>query len=77
MYITPVLYSITMIPEKFAKLFYINPMVQITNAYRNIFYYQQMPDMRALGIWFGLGIIGILIGYAIFKKFEKRFAEEL
>lgn len=77
MYITPVLYSITMIPEKFAKIFYLNPMVQITNAYRNIFYYQQMPDMRALGIWFALGIVGVLIGYAIFKKFEKRFAEEL
>ena len=77
MYVTPVLYSISLIPEKFAKIFYLNPMVQITNAYRDIFYYKTMPDLRALGIWFGLGIVGVLIGYAIFKKFEKRFAEEL
>ena len=77
MYVTPVLYSIELIPEKFAKLFYLNPMVQIINAYRNIFYYQAMPDMRALGIWFCIGIVGIIIGYMIFKKFEKRFAEEL
>ena len=77
MYITPVLYSINLIPAKFAKLFYLNPMVQIVNAYRNIFYYKTMPDLKALGIWFVLGLVGIMIGYAIFKKFEKRFAEEL
>lgn len=77
MYITPVLYSIALIPQKFEKLFYLNPMVQIINAYRNIFYYQRMPDLKALGIWAGLGIVGCIIGYAVFKKFEKRFAEEL
>lgn len=77
MYLTPVLYSMELIPVKFAKIFYINPMVQITIAYRNIFYYQTMPDLKALGIWFVLGIVGVLIGYTIFKKLEKRFAEEL
>ncbi len=77
MYITPVLYTIDLIPEKFAKLFYLNPMVQIINAYRNIFYYQTMPDLKALAIWFVIGIVGIIVGYNIFKRFEKRFAEEL
>ena len=52
MYLTPILYSITLIPDKFAKLFYLNPMTQIINSYRNIFYYKQMPDLKALGIWF-------------------------
>ena len=77
MYLTPILYSINLIPEQFAKIYYLNPMTQIINAYRNIFYYQVMPDMRALGIWFILGCIGVFIGYKIFKKCEKRFAEEL
>ena len=36
-----------------------------------------MPDLKALGIWYIIGIIGTVIGYKIFKKFEKRFAEEL
>lgn len=77
MYLTPILYSITMIPEQFARFFYLNPMVQIVNGYRDIFYYQQMPDMKGLAIWFVIGLIGTVIGYAIFKKAEKRFAEEL
>lgn len=77
MYVTPVLYSMDLIPQKLAKLFYINPMVEIINAYRCIFYYQTMPNLKALAILTLVGIIGTLIGYAIFKKLEKRFAEEL
>lgn len=77
MYVTPVLYKMDMIPERFVKFFYLNPMVEIINAYRNIFYYQTMPNFKAIGILAGIGIIGVLIGYAIFKKLEKRFAEEL
>lgn len=77
MYVTPVLYSMDLIPQKLAKLFYVNPMVEIINAYRCIFYYQTMPNLKALAILTAIGIIGTLIGYAIFKKLEKRFAEEL
>ena len=77
MYLTPVLYSMALIPARFAKFFYINPMVPIVNAYRSIFYYQTMPNLKGLAILLGVGIIGIFIGYAIFKKLEKRFAEEL
>ena len=52
-------------------------MVEIINAYRNIFYYQTAPNLKAPLILAGVGIVGLLIGYAIFKKLEKRFAEEL
>lgn len=77
MYMTPVLYKIEMIPEKLAKLFYLNPMVEIINAYRAIFYYKTMPNLKALGILAVLGIVIMFIGYWIFKKLEKKFAEEL
>lgn len=77
MYVTPVLYNMDLIPEEFVKLFYLNPMVEIINAYRNIFYYKTMPNLKALAILTGVGIILVIIGYTIFKKLEKRFAEEL
>ena len=77
MYVTPVIYKIEMIPEKLAKLFRINPMVEIINAYRDIFYYQTMPNLKALGILAVIGIVIMFIGYWIFKKLEKKFAEEL
>lgn len=77
MYLTPILYSIKMIPEQFSKFFYLNPMVAIVNGYRDIMYYQQMPDLKGLAVLFIIGIVGTIIGYGIFKKCEKRFAEEL
>ena len=55
----------------------LNPMTHIINAYRDIFYYQQMPDFQSLGILFVLSMILLIIGYFLFKKLQKGFAEEL
>lgn len=77
MYLTPVLYKIEMIPEKLAELFRLNPMVEIINAYRAIFYYQTMPNLNSLALLAIIGIGLMFAGYWIFKKLEKRFAEEL
>ena len=77
MYLTPVLYPITIIPENFRKYFYINPMTQVISAYRDILYYQKMPDMQGLMLLFGISLVLIVPCYMLFKKLEKRFAEEL
>lgn len=77
-YATPVLYSYEMFAgTKMIWLFRLNPMAHIINAYRDIFYVHQMPNMINLLIVLLVSIILILICYSIFKKMEKRFAEEL
>ncbi len=76
-YATPIVYSIETIPEQFRWILNLNPMTYVIEGYRNIFYYQQMPD---IGRIFGVIIFGIIItiiGYLIFNKLQKRFAEEL
>ena len=55
----------------------INPMAHIINAYRAIFYYHQSPDWKSLAIMFAVSIVIIVLGYVIFEKLQKRFAEEL
>lgn len=76
-YATPILYSPSLFPDKLKWLFNLNPMAHIINGYRDIFYYQQMPDMYKLLIVGMLSIILLFIGYGIFKKLEKGFAEEV
>lgn len=76
-YLNPIVYSIEFIPAKWLPLFKLNPMLHIINAYRDILFYQKLPDMANLGIWFLISILIAFIGYKIFKKLEKRFAEEL
>ena len=52
-------------------------MTTIINGYRDIFYYKQMPDCLALGIVFIISILLLLLGFKIFRKLEKGFAEEV
>lgn len=76
-YATPIVYSIETIPENFRWILQINPMTYIIEGFRDIFYNQTMPDMKMLGIIFVIGVIVCIIGYMLFNKLQKRFAEEL
>lgn len=76
-YATPIVYSMETIPENFRWILQINPMTYIIEGFRNIFYYQKMPDLKMLGIIFIVGIVTCIVGYMIFNKLQKRFAEEL
>ena len=77
MYATPVVYSIETIPENYRFILKFNPMTYIIEGYRDILYYQKMPDIKMLGILFVIGIVGSIVGYFIFQKLQKRFAEEM
>lgn len=76
-YATPVVYSYETIPERYRWILKYNPMTYIIEGYRDIFYYQTMPDLKMLGIIFLISIAIIIVGYMIFNKLQKRFAEEL
>lgn len=76
-YATPIVYSLDQIPGKFAWVGKLNPMAYIIDSYRNIFYEGKMPNMEYLAISFAFALAFCFIGYFIFKKLEKRFAEEL
>ena len=76
-YLNPIVYSIDFIPAKWLPIFELNPMLHIINAYRDVLFYQKLPDMFNLGLWFIISVIIAFFGYKIFKKSERRFAEEL
>ncbi|HIT10891.1 MAG TPA: ABC transporter permease [Candidatus Onthousia faecigallinarum] len=77
-YATPILYSSELFKHTtFAWIMQVNPMAHLINAYRDIFYYQVMPDMKTLGIVALVSFAIMVIGYQVFKKLERRFAEEL
>lgn len=76
-YLCPIVYESSMIPAKFLPLFKLNPMFHIIGYYRDILYYQQAPNMLNVLILFGVCVLVLIVGCAIFRKLEKRFAEEL
>ena len=76
-YATPIVYSVDAIPENFTWIFKFNPMTYIIEGYRDIFYYQTMPEMGSLLIVLVIGILLCITGYLLFNKLQKKFAEEL
>ena len=76
-YATPIVYSVETIPENFRWILKYNPMTYIINGYRDIFYNQCRPDLSELGILFLISLGIIVIGYLIFNKLQRKFAEEL
>ncbi len=78
-YGTPVLYSLDMFSGAgiLFQLISLNPLTIIINSYRDIFLYHEWPDVMQLGIVAVLSAVILVVGYAIFKKLEFGFAEEM
>lgn len=77
MYMTPVVYSIEMVPERLRPLMNLNPMTPVIVAYRDILYSKQVPQISTLTSGFVLGVIVLVVGYVVFQKLQRGFAEEL
>lgn len=76
-YATPIVYSMDSVPASMKWLLMLNPMSYLIEGYRNIFYNKTMPNFKGLLIALVMGVILCVCGYFIFRKLEKRFAEEL
>lgn len=77
MYMTPIMYDIAIVPEKYQFLFNLNPMTPIIIAYRDILYYKSIPKLQTLSHALFLGIAIFAIGWRLFDKLQKRFVEEM
>lgn len=77
MYACPILYSISMVPERFLSIYKLNPMTLIMQEYQNILYNKTLPNFANLGIVFVVSIVVLIIGYLVFNKLQRRFAEEV
>lgn len=77
MYMTPIVYPISMVPERLLPIFNLNPMVPIITAYRDILYYKQIPQLQTLLEAAVVGVVFVLIGSIVFEKLQRGFAEEM
>ena len=76
-YATPIAYSAARVPENFSWVVKLNPVAYVIEGFRAIFIYHEMPDVISLSIVGVIGIILCIIGYFVFDKLQRGFAEEL
>lgn len=76
-FLTPVMYSVDIVPEKMRTLFNLNPMTPVIVAYRDILYYKKAPELGTLVHAVCLGLLLLVVGMMIFSRLKRHFAEEL
>ena len=76
-YATPIVYSKDSIPAEYDWILKLNPMTYIINAYRDIFYYQKSIEVIPIITLIIIGMSACIIGYKIFNKLQRDFAEQL
>jgi ABC-2 type transport system permease protein len=82
-YATPILYPITLIGDReifgvpLQSLVELNPMWVFVDAYRDILYNLRFPTLTQWGALTVGSLAMLVIGAAVFRRFEPRLAEEL
>lgn len=78
-WLTPIFYSITLIPERYQFLIKLNPLYYIIEGYRGAFLYQYwFWERPQLTLYFWIVTVILLVsGYYLFRKLRPHFADVL
>ncbi len=74
-YLTPILYPVDAIPERFRFIVLLNPVGLVIQAVREVVIYARPPDPLTLYYPTVVGLTLLYMGYAFFKANEERFAD--
>lgn len=72
-YLTPIIYAIDAIPHKYQWLFKLNPLIYALNGFRLSVYYGLLPAPRSIIASFVCGFLSLIIGFAIFRRYQDEF----
>ena len=72
-YLTPVFYSVEIIPENLQPFFKLNPLYQFLTAAREIVLYGRSPSVSSLLLIGAIGLGTLIIGGIVFRKNQDKF----
>lgn len=74
-YISPVCYSMDMIPEVVRPFYFLNPFSGILTLYHTVLYEGQWPSITLLGSAFGSAVLLCIMGHALFNRYKHACVE--
>lgn len=77
MFLAPVFFPVTALPEEFRPLIMANPLTLIIEQAREVLIWGHLPDWAGLGIYTLVATVLAWAGYAWFQKTRKGFADVL
>jgi lipopolysaccharide transport system permease protein len=75
LYLTPVAYPLSAVPERFRPFFLANPLAGVVEGLRQVLVFGREPEWSVVGVSAALIATIFLIGVVLFKKTDKYFAD--
>ncbi len=75
LYLTPVAYPLSVVPERFRPLFLLNPLTGVVEGLRAVLVFGREPEWPVVGVSAALIVTIFLIAVVLFKKTDKYFAD--
>ncbi|MFT6436727.1 MAG: lipopolysaccharide transport system permease protein [Candidatus Azotimanducaceae bacterium] len=77
MFLSPIFYPASALPEKFQRLLLLNPLSPVIEQVRGVLMWGQVPDWRFLSGYILFSMIIAWVGFAWFQRTRKGFADVL
>ena len=77
MYLTPVIYPMSILPDTIRRIVMLNPLTNYLLMFRDTMFNQMMPTMESLVIGFVEMVVMIALGLWVFYKKQDGFILDL
>ena len=77
LFITPVIYPLSSVPEKWRSFYMLNPMVGVIEGFRSVLIKGQSPEIKPLLLAMVMVIVIMSISWPLFRKLSDYFADVL
>lgn len=75
MYLTPVVYPVSLVPERLLPLYMLNPMASLIDGYRRITILGKAPEWNYVSLSAAISLLLFILAYYYFKRAEMIFAD--
>jgi lipopolysaccharide transport system permease protein len=76
-FLTPILYEMSIVPERYHPIYAVNPMAVVVDAYRAILIRGEMPELVSLSTVFTVSLVLFFLFYLFFRRASFGFVEQL
>lgn len=77
MLLTPIFYSVDKVSETIRFWVYLNPLTFMVEQVRDVLVWGEMPDWNGLGIYSLASLVVCWLGYTVFQRLRRDFADVL
>ena len=77
MFLTPIMYPVSAVPERFRWVLSVNPMTFVIDAYRALVLGASLPSLTAAAVFASVALVVFVFGHWVFSRAKPAFADML